>query len=300
MMQLDKCKVMASKKKPLWLEFSPMPSPTSSKPVGIIFKEGDDLRQDMLVIQTLAVMDSIWQEKSLDLNLIPYGCISTGHNIGMIEIVRNAATIAAVQRSHGGTTAAFRNDALFEWLKSKCPLQEIHYKTVERFVKSCAGYCVATYVLGLGDRHNDNIMITDEGNLFHIDFGHILGNRKHFLGVSRERAPFVLTPDFLYVMGRVKGRNSLYFQRFRDTCTQAYLLLRSHSRLLITLFSLMLLTGIPELSAAEDMRYLREALQEDQSEAEAKEHFLQQIAECEQLGWTVQANWWIHMVAGIK
>lgn len=43
----------------------------------------------------------------------------------MIEIVRNAATIAAVQRSNGGTTAAFRNDALFEWLKSKGPLKEI-------------------------------------------------------------------------------------------------------------------------------------------------------------------------------
>lgn len=43
----------------------------------------------------------------------------------MIEIVRNAATIAAVQRSLGGTTATFRNDALFEWLRSKCPLQEI-------------------------------------------------------------------------------------------------------------------------------------------------------------------------------
>ncbi|XP_037627644.1 phosphatidylinositol 4,5-bisphosphate 3-kinase catalytic subunit gamma isoform [Sebastes umbrosus] len=297
---LDKCKVMASKKKPLWLEFSAMPSPTSVTPVGIIFKQGDDLRQDMLIIQALVVMDSIWQEKSLDLNLIPYGCISTGHNIGMIEIVRNAVTIASVQRSHGGTTGAFRNDALFEWLKSKCPLQEIHYQTTETFVKSCAGYCVATYVLGIGDRHNDNIMITDQGNLFHIDFGHILGNRKHFLGVSRERVPFVFTPDFLYVMGRDKGRNSLYFQRFKETCTKAYLSLRSHSRLLITLFSLMLLTGIPELSAAEDMRYLREALQEEQGEAEAKEHFLHQISVCEQKGWTVQANWWIHMMAGIK
>lgn len=42
---------MASKKKPLWLEFCPMPSPNLVTPVGIIFKEGDDLRQDMLVIQ---------------------------------------------------------------------------------------------------------------------------------------------------------------------------------------------------------------------------------------------------------
>ncbi|XP_061758731.1 phosphatidylinositol 4,5-bisphosphate 3-kinase catalytic subunit gamma isoform [Nerophis ophidion] len=294
---LEKCKVMASKKKPLWLEFAAMPSPTSAPPVGIIFKQGDDLRQDMLVIQTLTVMDSIWQEQSLHLNLVPYGCISTGHNIGMIEVVRDAVTIAAVQRSHGGTIGFFRDDAVFEWLKSKCSLQEIHFKTVERFVKSCAGYCVATYVLGIGDRHNDNIMITDQGNLFHIDFGHILGNRKHFLGVSRERVPFVLTPDFLYVMGRVKGRSSLYFQCFRDTCVRAYLALRSHSGLLVTLFSLMLLTGMPELSAAEDMQYLREALQEDRSEAEAQEHFLQQISRCEQLDWTVQANWWIHLVA---
>ncbi|KAJ8393453.1 hypothetical protein AAFF_G00059260 [Aldrovandia affinis] len=298
---LERCKVMASKKKPLWLEFSSAFSQGPSNPaVGIIFKQGDDLRQDMLVLQILKIMDSIWQEKSLDLNLMPYGCISTGHNIGMIEIVRDAVTIAAVQRSRGGTTGAFKNDALFEWLKGRNLLQEIHYQAMERFVTSCAGYCVATYVLGIGDRHNDNIMIMEQGNLFHIDFGHILGNTKRFLGVNRERVPFVLTPDFLYVMGRVGKKSSLYFHRFMDTCIKAYLALRCRSRLLVTLFSLMLLTGIPELSCAQDISYLREALQEGRSEEEAGSHLLQQISTCEQLGWTVQANWWIHMVAGIK
>lgn len=99
------------------------------------------------------------------------------------------------------------------------------------------------------------------------------------------------------------GHKQLFFYSLlisQDTCIQAYLSLRSQSRLLVTLFSLMLLTGIPELSTAQDMRYLRKALQQDQNEEEARQHFLQQIALCEQKGWTVQANWWIHLMAGIK
>lgn len=43
----------------------------------------------------------------------------------MIEIVRKAVTIAAIQRSVGGTTGAFRNDALYEWLRSKGPPEGI-------------------------------------------------------------------------------------------------------------------------------------------------------------------------------
>ena len=49
--------------------------------------------------------------------------------------------------------------------------------------------------------------------LFHIDFGHFLGNFKSKYGFKRERVPFVLTSHFVYVITKGEKEKANY-QRF--------------------------------------------------------------------------------------
>lgn len=87
--------------------------------------------------------------------------------------------------------------------------------------------------------------------------------------------PFVLTEDFLCVIARGADnpRKSPAFQDFQQLCGKAYIILRRHSNLLISLFSLMLPCGISELQTISDVDYLRKTLAVEMNEAEALNYF---------------------------
>ena len=211
----------------------------------------------------------------------------------MLEIVRNAATTAEIQKKYGGKFGAYKDSTFDDWIRDNNPKQAAYQRAVDVFTVSAAGYVVATYLMGIGDRHNDNIMVKKSGHYFHIDFGHFLGNFKSKFGFKRERAPFVFTPDFAYALG---DKGSEKFDKFVTVCSQAYNILRGNAHEFITLFSLMLSTGIPELQKAEDINWLRECIKPEMTNEAAGEHFTKLIYTSLATK-TTQVNNAIHIVA---
>jgi phosphatidylinositol-4,5-bisphosphate 3-kinase len=135
-------------------------------------------------------------------------------------------------------------------------------------------------------------MMKKTGELFHIDFGHFLGNFKWKYGIKRERAPFVFTPAFAAVLG---GEGSPTYKRFVELAVRAFNVLRKNSSLLVTLFSLMVSCGIPELQREEDIAYLRDNLMSGETDEVASQRLTEIISQCLHTR-TTQLNDAVHLL----
>jgi len=58
----------------------------------------------------------------------------------------------------------------------------------EKFIITAAGAFIGSYVLGIRDRHKDNMLIADDGSFFHIDFGYMF-NKKTWFDANRFAIP---------------------------------------------------------------------------------------------------------------
>uniref|UniRef100_A0A667Z0P2 Phosphatidylinositol-4-phosphate 3-kinase catalytic subunit type 2 beta n=1 Tax=Myripristis murdjan TaxID=586833 RepID=A0A667Z0P2_9TELE len=292
---IQSCSFFNSNAVPLKLSFQNL-DPKGDN-ISVIFKSGDDLRQDMLTLQVIRIMNKIWIQEGLDMRMVIFRCFSTGRGRGMVEMIPHAETLRKIQVEHG-VTGSFKDRPLADWLQKHNPTDDQYEKAVENFIYSCAGCCVATYILGICDRHNDNIMLKTSGHMFHIDFGKFLGHAQMFGNIKRDRAPFVFTSDMAYVING-GDKPSSRFHDFVDLCCEAYNLIRKHTHLFLNLLGLMLSCGIPELSDLEDLKYVYDALRPHESEADATMYFTRLI-ESSLGSVATKLNFFIHNLAQMK
>lgn len=197
--------------------------PSASKPMIIpfirkagsrkrIMLKNEDVRKDHIVsnLINLAYIQ-LKKDKIIDVDMVKYKICPLTVRSGLIEIVEDAETIFNITENLKFTVQ--------NYIAEHNPERSVH-EISDRFMQSAAIYCILTYLLGVGDRHLDNVMVTTDGLLFHIDFGYVVGKDPKYSSNHIK-----IAPEIVNVIG---GYNSKYYKIFKEYCVKIYNKLRLH------------------------------------------------------------------------
>ncbi|KAL4803894.1 hypothetical protein BDV18DRAFT_166188 [Aspergillus unguis] len=118
---------------------------------------------------------------------------------------------------------------LYEWFVEMFPETGAWFAARLRYTRSCAVMSMVGYVLGLGDRHGENILFEEgTGGVLHVDFNCLFDKGLTF--DKPELVPFRLTQNMIDAFGAY-GYNG----PFRKTCELSLDLLRQNEDALMTI-----------------------------------------------------------------
>lgn len=190
----------------------------------IILKKDSNLRKENIVSNLISSLQKKLYNQSLQgrldkFDMIPtYKILMMNSDVGIIEFVEQSITLGRIS-SKGYTLKNY----IYEHNK---------YETIrsvnDRFMRSLAISSCLSYLLGLGDRHLDNIMINKKkGQIFHIDYGYLMENPiTNILG-----APIIrITNEMVDFLG---GQNSEFYMDFKNYVIQVFDILRLYSNVIL-------------------------------------------------------------------
>ncbi|KAI9245342.1 hypothetical protein BDA99DRAFT_528116 [Phascolomyces articulosus] len=239
---------------------------TDGKTYNFLVKRNDDLRKDARMmefnhmISTFLKRDTKARER--DLYIRTYGIIPLGENWGLIEWVNNLHPLKAIvahEWRHIGIdmkninmlarkllesakTPEEKEKVFVKELLPKCPpvfnkwfLEHFPepsqwFMSRSRYIRTLAVMSIIGYILGLGDRHAENILFDQTtGDCVHVDVN-MLFDRGQALMVP-EIVPFRLTHNLVDAMGALR-----YEGMFRRTCEVTLDVMRKNKVQLLSVF----------------------------------------------------------------
>lgn len=228
----------------------------------IIFKRGDDLTRDASCLRIFRAIWDIWQRDG-GLELFPrrllYGVVPLGTEFGMVEFVESVPLSRVIEPESAAASDTSDASHADEWAVSRY-LKDLPDPSGAKgnFLASCVGFSLLTYLLGIGDRHLDNLLLTPQGHLLHIDFSFLFGaDPKPF------PPPIKITREMVRGFEEAAVTTEAKWAEFKGLCFTALTLLRRKSALILSLLE----SEYP--AAAKDCDFVKDRLAALVSQAEA-------------------------------
>lgn len=199
-----------------------------------IIKKDPHLRKENIVSSLISLLqDKLYVQfkkdgiKSFD-KIPTYKILMINNELGIIEFVDDSITLRQI-----GMKGYTIQNYIMEQNKDE-KIGSIKNK----FIKSLAISSCLSYILGLGDRHLDNIMINVKGQLFHIDYGYLMENpMTNIFG-----APVIrVTKDMIDFLG---GQNSKYYTEFKEYVIKVFDILRIYGNIILNYYFILGHEGI--------------------------------------------------------
>ncbi|KAI9295236.1 hypothetical protein K502DRAFT_227075 [Neoconidiobolus thromboides FSU 785] len=213
-------------------------------------KPKDDLRKDARLMEFCNILNKMFyknpESRMRHINIKTFTALPINNSVGLVEWVNDTECVKTIITSElnkigiGGndlyltlknvldaklaTTRVKRIDkfenkakpacppVLINWFYRQFPNAEELYIARNKFAHSLAAMSIVGYIVGLGDRHGENLMVdTKSGQVMHVDFS-CLFEQGLDLSVP-ELVPFRLTHNFEAILGPSGCEGA-----FRTTC----------------------------------------------------------------------------------
>lgn len=188
-LNLQNCILFKSAAAPILLDYE------TSK---FIFKIDKDIVQEEKILNIVKWIENLLINNGMKIKLHHY-TIASYTTLGIVEYVENAYTISKIIKTYGKIIDFISRYNSHNFGQTDAAIMN--------YTNSLAVWSVISYILGIGDRHLDNLMMIEDGNIFHIDFGFILG---------KDPKPFP-TAMKISVELMLPCRKDLFFNRMAET-----------------------------------------------------------------------------------